>query len=157
MPPRRHRPVTIWIRNPKTGRDVEVRFTFDSLSEGAEWWTAEAFDPEETDTTAPDGMISASAVVFDPISESDFGNMHEPLAFAPRAGAGLCLYLASALFAAKRGRLGIRASDCLSHESKRLWEKMIEHGVATNRGLDVGPVGALYASTVATLLGMEQP
>lgn len=147
MPKHAPRPHTFHIPNPKTGRDVELVCDYQGTDEGMEWWRIQAYDHLEEGSTAPRGLVAASQVVFDPPDETDYGNMHEPHAFVWRGGAGLMLYMAGALLAAKRGRRGIRASDTLSHHSLRLWDKMIEHGLA-ERGGACGPAGCLRAEDV---------
>lgn len=143
--PRRPKIVTIRVPNPQTGRDVKVTFEDQGKSEGEEWYGVRAADVQEAGTLAPKGLISASQLVFD---HDEYGNMHEPMSFVARGGgAGLVLYLAAAIFAKRRGRRGIRASDTLSHYSIRLWDKMVEHGLA-QRGGAMAPYASLNADDV---------
>ncbi len=116
--------------NPKTGRDVRVVFTREDAGRDEEWWGIEAYDPGETRSSAPDGLIAAGQVIVKLHDAEPFAEMYEPNAFVMRGGAGLCLYLAAALFAVKRGKRGVAASDTLSDDSERLWLVMADHGLA---------------------------
>lgn len=118
---------TVTVPNPKTQRDVRVMFLRDTYGDDV-YYTVGAYDGDE--------HVGSSSFVLPRSKRHHWAWLDSPEVHSQSRGYGLCIYMASALFARRLGKEGISAGG-LSHFSFTLWRKMYEHDLAECNGAPV--------------------